>query len=242
MNNYYTYAYLREDGTPYYVGKGKDKRINDAQHNINLPPKERRLFLKKNLTEQKAFEHEKYMIAILGRKDLGTGILYNRTSGGEGGSGVVMNDETRRKISEKLKGKEVSNKTRKKLSESLKGNKNGKGNCGIKHSLEFKEKLHQKKTKPDNEVTTHALYMREYREKKLKYSSEERKEISRQERIERQSKKYQITFDDGRTIIVNGLIKFAKDNGYSSGIFNVMNGTYKRHKDIVAVERLDPFY
>jgi len=164
-NNFYTYAYLREDGTPYYIGKGRNKRINDKQHNVNLPPKERRLFLKKNLTEQEAFNHEVYMIALFGRKDIGTGILQNHTNGGEGGSGVMMKDETKLKISDKLKGKEVNNKTRKKLSDAMKGNKNGQGNKGIKHSLNFRENLRNKKTKPINEVTPHALYMREYRKK-----------------------------------------------------------------------------
>jgi hypothetical protein len=47
---YYTYAYLREDGTPYYIGKGKAGRINNTLHTIHLPVKEeRRIFLKKNL-------------------------------------------------------------------------------------------------------------------------------------------------------------------------------------------------
>jgi len=44
---YYTYAYLREDGTPYYIGKGKAGRINNNLHNINLPPENRRIYLKK---------------------------------------------------------------------------------------------------------------------------------------------------------------------------------------------------
>ena len=82
---YYTYAYLREDGTPYYIGKGKSKRIHSNHGKIPLPPKERRIYLKQNLTEPEAFKHEIYMISIFGRKDLGTGILRNMTNGGEKG-------------------------------------------------------------------------------------------------------------------------------------------------------------
>jgi hypothetical protein len=85
--DYYTYAYLREDRTPYYIGKGKGKRIYSKNRRIN-PPRDnsRIIFLKQNLTEEEAFKHEIYMIAVFGRKDLGTGILYNMTDGGDGTS------------------------------------------------------------------------------------------------------------------------------------------------------------
>ena len=84
---YYTYAYLREDRTPYYIGKGEKDRIYKKGKKEIKPPKDksRIIFLKQNLTEQEAFKHEIYMIAVFGRKDLGTGILRNKTNGGEGG-------------------------------------------------------------------------------------------------------------------------------------------------------------
>lgn len=123
MNNYYTYAYLREDGTPYYIGKGKNGRINNSLHNINLPPKDRRIFLKKDLTDEQARKHEVYMIAIFGRKDLGTGILRNMTNGGEGCSGRHLSEETKKKISDRHKGKKKSEAHKKAMSEAKIGKK-----------------------------------------------------------------------------------------------------------------------
>jgi hypothetical protein len=123
---YYTYAYLREDGTPYYIGKGKANRINNSLHAINLPPEERRIYLKKNLTDEEARKHEIYMIAVLGRKDLKTGILRNMTNGGEGCAGRSLSEETKKKMSEKKKGKKFTEEHKKKLSESAKKRKASK--------------------------------------------------------------------------------------------------------------------
>ena len=94
---FYTYAYLREDGTPYYIGKGTGNRaFSNNGRRWKSPKKSRIILLKTGLTEEEAFRHEIYMIAVLGRKDLGTGILRNRTCGGEG-SGGINSKETREK-------------------------------------------------------------------------------------------------------------------------------------------------
>ena len=149
--NYYTYAYLREDGTPYYIGKGKGDRIYRRRSTDTKPPKDksRILFLKKNLTEQEAFKHEKYMIAVFGRKDLGTGILYNRTDGGEGNSNP--SEKTRRKLREVNLGKSLSEETKIKISKAKKGTiiseetrrKISQANLGKSLSEETKEKLRE---------------------------------------------------------------------------------------------------
>jgi hypothetical protein len=123
-NRFYTYAYLREDRTPYYIGKGKGKRAYRKYKGETIKPpkdKSRIIFLKQNLIEEEAFRHEIYMIAVFGRKDLGTGILYNRTDGGEGSSGSVRSEETKRKIGEANKGKTHTEEARKKMSEVNKG-------------------------------------------------------------------------------------------------------------------------
>jgi hypothetical protein len=122
-NRFYTYAYLREDRTPYYIGKGSGKRIYIRNRRYVKPPKDksRIIFLKKNLTEEEAFQHEKYMIEVFGRKDLGTGILHNKSEGGQGSSGYKHSVEAKKKISNSGKGRKLSDETKKKMSEVKKG-------------------------------------------------------------------------------------------------------------------------
>ena len=134
-NDYYTYAYLREDKTPYYIGKGRGKRAYDKRRAIKPPTdKSRILFLKKNLTEAEAFKHEVYMIFVLGRKDLGTGILRNRTKGGDGSSGAVRSAETRKKVSVANSGKTRTEAQNKARSERMSGEKHPNyGRTGALH-------------------------------------------------------------------------------------------------------------
>ncbi len=140
MSNYYTYAYLREDRTPYYIGKGSNGRAySNCNRYIQVPKdKDRILFLKQNLTEEEAFKHEKYMISILGRKDLGTGILRNLTEGGDGVSGYRHSEETKKKLIELARNRiPISEETRKRLS-------------GRKHSVETKRKMSVSKKGKNN--------------------------------------------------------------------------------------------
>ena len=188
-NRFYTYAYLREDRTPYYIGKGNGDRVYRKRSKGIKPPKDksRIIFLKRNLTEQEAFKHEIYMIVVFGRIDLGTGILHNKTNGGEGVSGYIHNEETKKKISEIGKGRECKQETRKKLSEASKGKsiseetkrkmsevKKGENNpnYGKEMSEEHKEKLSEANTGNSSCAWNKGKQMKSFSEEHKKKMSE----------------------------------------------------------------------
>jgi len=57
MGEYYTYAYLREDGTPYYIGKGlknrKSKKHFRRNGKVFSPPSEDKILKKEKNIVQK---------------------------------------------------------------------------------------------------------------------------------------------------------------------------------------------
>ena len=168
---FYVYAYIRSKdsingkaGTPYYIGKGKGKRMYDKRHSINLPKNESFIvILESNLSEIGALALERRYIKWFGRIDNNTGILRNRTDGGEGSSGIIVSEDTKYKISAIHKGRKRSEETRKKMSESHKN-----------MTEETRKKMSDAKKKMSVETK---LKIGEYN--KNKYVSEEtRKKIS----------------------------------------------------------------
>ena len=232
LRRFYVYAYLRSKDSergvkysPYYIGKGCGDRAFEKYGRTVPAPVDNSyiVFVQEGLTETEAFSLEIYCIQSYGRIDLGNGILRNRTDGGEGTSGLVVSEETRRKLSDmrrgenhpswgkrgelsRLWGKPRSEETKRKMSEAMQGEKNP--NWGKKHSEEAKRKM--------SETRTGRIF------------SEETK---RNMKLAQTKYLYELIDPDGEVYITDNLSDFSKQYDLHNGQLNmVVNGKAPHHK------------
>jgi len=172
MHIYYVYAYLRQtDNTPYYIGKGKGKRIY-GKHSVPVPKdKSKIIFYQTGLLEDDAFKLEQAYIKLFGCKDIGTGILRNLSNGGEGPGGFIRSDTTKHKLS--LYAKNRTSEHQEKLNKSRKH---------YRHSDETRQKISKlKKGKllgPRNEETKKKISLSNKNKHSIPHSEETKKKIS----------------------------------------------------------------
>lgn len=135
MRNYFcVYVHCKKsDNQVFYVGKGTKKRANSASFKSRSEYWGRivkkygfyTVIIRKNMSEQDAFELEKEIINEIGREN-----LCNLTDGGEGTTGRVCRKETKEAMSALFKGVPPSRKT---INAAIKKNSKPVGTvCGLR--------------------------------------------------------------------------------------------------------------
>lgn len=126
MDDFCVYMYLRKDNTPYYIGRGTHRRPFQKHNGTSSCPKDKSRIhiLYNDIGFLSSCAIEIFWIAIYGRKDLGTGILNNRTNGGEGATGYKHTEEHKQHLRETVTGRRHSEKTKRKLSALRTGSDN----------------------------------------------------------------------------------------------------------------------
>ena len=127
-NSFVTYVHMKPDLTPFYVGKGTNKRAHtlnakgrNAWHGRVVNKYGRRNIVIEVIecqSEAEAFFREKMIIAALRASGHN---LCNLTEGGEGACGAKRTEETKQKLRAASTGRKHSDETKKKLADISRG-------------------------------------------------------------------------------------------------------------------------
>ena len=148
---FYTYLWLREDGRPYYVGKGSgDRAYNPNGHRVRKPSEDACIIVQDFENEEDAFFAEKFLIEFYGRTDNGTGCLSNLTDGGENPpswKGRKRTEENIRKSASARTGLKRTEEQKLRMSEAHKGHpSNMKGKTHTEEAKQKNREAHLGKT------------------------------------------------------------------------------------------------
>jgi len=161
----YVYKHIRLDkDEPFYIGIGIDPKRSTSKegrnkywkHIVKLTDYRIEIILE-DLTWLEACEKEKEFIKLYGRKDLGLGTLVNMTDGGDGITGYIMPEESKKERSIKSQGignpfygKTHTSESLLKIGEKSKGRvkspeqiEKWKNKMNFKKSPEVREKIRQ---------------------------------------------------------------------------------------------------
>lgn len=243
---YYVYQ-LRVYGEelPFYVGKGraerayrhlyekgvrdgnlhKKRKIAKAQMNCKQILVE---FIEENLTEEQSLIREIFWIAHFGRADLKLGPLTNMTNGGEGMSGFIHSEETRKKLAAAasgensywygvgpMSGKTHSEKTKALMSSTRQGDNNA-----------FANKTHTEEAR-----TAMSLAKKGKPQVSDGFAGRTHSDESKQQIGDSCAKMWKITKPDGTVEIVKNLRKYCRDNNLTAPrMIDVANGGSSHHK------------